>query len=367
VGAAVPGLRALLQGLMLRFLVVVPALVPAGGGAERENLARCIAALRAATPAPEAIVLVDDGSAEPIAGWIGDEPGPPVRVLRQDNAGPATARNTGARSFEPADDAVLVFVDADIIVPGDTFARLAADFARWPDAQAIWGTVTAAHPHRGAISTYKNLTHRHFTLAQPERTRHLTTMLAAVRRPAFDAAGGFDEAFRTVSVEDVELGRSLHDRGLAVYLDAGLAAEHRHNFTALGALRNDFRKARGMASATLDRRARGERSVQVDGAGERRQVRYLLSVPLGVGAVGSALAGRWRWSAACLAGMAFLERDLLRFIQEDQGPLFAAAVVPWMAIERTNVAAALVAGTGDHLVRRLRRKVRPLLPVRTGG
>ena len=82
-------------------------------------------------------------------------------------------------------------------------------------------------------------------------------MLAAVRSPAFEAAGGFDEAFRTVSVEDVEFGRSLHDRGLAVYLDAGLAAEHRHNFTALGALRNDFRKARGMAAATLDRRARG--------------------------------------------------------------------------------------------------------------
>lgn len=352
--------------MTVRFFVVIPALVPAGGGAERENLARCIAALRAATPPPEAIVLVDDGSPEPIAGWIGDQPGPPVRVLRQDNAGPASARNAGARSFEPADDAVLVFVDADIVVPADTFARLAADFARWPDAQAIWGTVTAAHPHRGAISTYKNLTHRHFTLAQPERTRHLTTMLAAVRRAAFDVAGGFDEAFRTVSVEDVEFGRSLHDRGLAVYLDRGLEAEHRHNFTALGALRNDFRKARGMAAATLDRRARGEPSVQVDGAGERRQVRYLLSVPLGVGAVGSALAGRWRWSAACLAGMAFLERDLLRFIQEDQGPLFAAAVVPWMAIERTNVAAALVAGTGDHLVRRLRRKVRPLLPGRTG-
>lgn len=337
----------------MRFHVVIPALIRSP--ADRESLSRCVWALRGCDPAPVEIIVVDDGSPDAIAGWIGDEPGPAVHVVRQPNAGPAAARNTGVARCGAAPDDIVVFVDADIVVPADTFARLAADFARWPTAQAVWGTVTADHPHADVISQYKNLTHRHFTLAQPEETRHLTTMLAAVRRSAFDKAGGFDEAYTTVSVEDVEFGRTLHEAGLPVFIDHALAAEHRHHFTVRSALRNDFRKARAMAAATLDRRAQGGASVQTGGPGEQRQVRYLLSVPLGVAALGAALTGRWRWSAAFLGALTYLERDLVRFIVKERGPLFAAAVVPWMAVERTTVALAIVAGTGDHVVARIRR------------
>ena len=339
-------------------LPVRPSAAPVRPAADREILAHCLGALRCYDPAPVEILVVDDGSPEPISGWIGEESGPSVRVVHQANAGPASTRNTGVTGSDAGPDDIVVFVDADVVVPLDTFARLAADFARWPSALAVWGAVTADHPHRDVISRYKNLTHRHFTLQRPDETRHLTTMLAAVRRSAFDQTGGFDEAYSSVSVEDVELGRTLHDAGLSVFLDRALAAEHRHRFTAMSALRNDFRKARAMATATLDRRACGSPSVQTDGPGERRQVRYLLSGPLGVAAVGAALTGRWRWSAAFLAALAYVERDLVRFIADEEGPLFTAALVPWMAVERTTVAVAVVAGTGDHLVGRVRRRVR---------
>ncbi len=361
-GTTLSGVCALLQDLtpapdrVGRFVVVIPSLVRSL--AERENLSRCVYALRCCEPAPIEIIIVDDGSPEPIAGWLGPEPGPPVRMIRQPNAGPAAARNAGVSHSGAAPEDFIVFVDADIVVPLDTFARLAEDFERWPSAQAIWGTVTAEHPHPDAISRYKNLTHRHLTLAQAAETRHLTTMLAAVRRAAFDQTGGFDEAFRGVSMEDVEFGRTLFEAGLPVYIDKALAVEHRHRFTPVSALHNDFRKARALAAATLDRRARGGLSVATDGPGERRQVRYLLSIPLGVAAVGAALTGRWRWSAAFLSGLAFVERDLLRFITNEEGALFAAAMLPWMAIERTTVSLGLAAGVGDHAVRRAKRSAR---------
>lgn len=327
---------------MPTFSVVVPALVRDAEAAD--DLARCLAALRACDPAPADVVVVDDGSTVAVVAPPG------VRVLRQANAGPAAARNAGAAATSGD---VLVFVDADVVVPVDAFARLAEGFAAAPDAAAIWGTVTASHPHRGVVSRYKNLTHRHFTLRQARETRHLTTMLAAVRRTDFVRVGGFDTRLRTVSVEDVELGRSLHDAGGRVLLDPSLAAEHRHRFTLLGAVRNDFHKARRMAAATLARRARGADSVAVRGAGERRQVQYLLGVPLGVGAVLAALAGRWSLAGGLAAGLVAWEHDLWSYLREEEGTVFALACVPLMCLERTTVAAALATGTVDHVRARL--------------
>lgn len=341
--------------------VVIPCLVRRDEDAR--HLAACLDALAQAAPAPREIVLVDDGSRQPLtvpAGWSGA----PMRVLRQSNAGPASARNAGALATSGS---VIVFVDADIAVPVDVFARLCDRLRERPEAAAVWGTVTSEHPHDGFVSRYKNLTHRHFTLLQAEETRHLTTMLAAVRREAFLAVGGFDTRLRTVSVEDVELGRDLHDRGLPVLLDKELASVHHHRFTLLRALKNDFHKARNHARTTLDRRSRGESSVQVDGPGERRQLHYLVGVPLGAGAVAALLTGRWRLSAALLGGLAVWERELLTFLAKEEGPLFALGALPLMAVERTTVATAVAAGVADHLRGRLRGGVeRPRLSEQPG-
>ena len=239
-----------------------------------------------------------------------------------------------------------MFVDADIVIPPDAFARLEAGFTG-SDVAAIWGTVSAAHPHPGVVSRYKNHTHRHFTLLQPHETRHLTSMLAAVRREVFLAAGGFDTRLRTVSVEDVELGRTLFERGDRVVIDKELAAEHRHRFTLLGALRNDFHKARHHARTTLTRRLRGDRSVALDGPGERRQLHYLVGVPLGVGAVAAALSGRWSLAFGLGAALVAWESDLFGYLRREEGFRFAVACVPLMAIERTTVAAAVLAGVTD--------------------
>jgi glycosyltransferase involved in cell wall biosynthesis len=321
----------------VRFSVIVPALVR--DDEDADNLARCLRALLACDPRPYEIIVVDDGSPEPV-----DPPG--VCLIRQENAGPAAARNAGARA---ASGDILVFIDADIVVGPDTFARLAAGFAERPDAAAIWGTVTAEHPHPGIVSRYKNLTHRHFTLRQERETRHLTTMLAAVRRADFERVGGFDQRLTTVSVEDVELGRTLYEAGARLVLDPALAAEHRHRFTLGRAIRNDFHKARQHVRTTLTRRALGEESVAVRGSGERRQLHYLLGVPLGAGAVAAALTGRLRLSATLAAWMVVWEQDLWTFLKDEGGLPFAVACVPLMAIERTTVAAAVVAGGVDFL------------------
>ncbi len=327
-----------------RFGVVVPVRVREPG--HRDDLAACLAALTAADPAPHDVVVVDDGSAPPVS--LTTDESQRARPRATPPRGPASARNTGAAGLVPACD-IVVFVDADIVVPPDTFARLADAFVRWPDAAAVWGTVTAAHPHPGRVSRYKNLSHRHFTLQNPARTRHLTSMLVAVRRDVFASVGGFDTTWDTVSVEDVELGRTLHAAGHAVYLDHGLAAEHRHRFTLDGAVRNDLHKVRRHVRTTLARRAAGCPSVAVEGAGERRQVHYLLGVPLGAGAIVALLAGRPLLAVGLTAALVGWERDFVSMLAREGGPAFALACVPLLVLERGVVAVATAAGVVDHL------------------
>ena len=61
---------------------------------EKQRLDRCLAALRGQSVQPELeIVVVDDGSTD---GGVDDLERTGVRVVRQVNQGPATARNTGA-------------------------------------------------------------------------------------------------------------------------------------------------------------------------------------------------------------------------------------------------------------------------------
>jgi GT2 family glycosyltransferase len=338
----------------VEFAVVVPAYLR--GDEDRTNLSACLAALSATDPPPAELLIVDDGSPEPVAAAIAESDGatcvPYARVVRVEHRGPAAARNAGAAM---TDAPILVFVDADVVVPRDTFARLDADLTAVPDAAAVWATVTAAHAHRGLVTRYKNLAHRHFTLSQRHApgdilcdTRHLTTMLAAVRREAFEAAGGFDETFDSVSVEDIELGRTLVDAGHRVVLDLALAVEHRHRFTPLRALRNDLRKVRHHARTTLARRRRNAPSVAVEDPGERRQLFYLFTIPLGPAAVSAAITGHPLVATAALATLAIAERHLLAHLAREGSLPLAIAALPWMAIERCTAATAILLALADR-------------------
>ena len=77
------------------------------------------------------------------------------------------------------------------------------------------------------VSQYRNLLH-HFV--HQEGNPEASTFWAgcgAVRRAAFDAVAGYDEArFRRPSIEDIELGYRLRRAGYRIRLDRDLQCTH---------------------------------------------------------------------------------------------------------------------------------------------
>ncbi|MET0556527.1 MAG: glycosyltransferase [Vicinamibacteria bacterium] len=197
----------------------------------RPTVLRTLEALASGTDgvaAWEAIVVDDgsrDGTSQAVESWARAR-GLPVRCLVQRNAGPASARNHGARE---AKGRVLAFLDDDIHVrPGflarhlDVLGRhpgswvvgrvvhpealRATPFGRWRDDQ--WESFHRAHA--GGLGETQGMTAAHLAVPREELLR----------------LGGFDEAFPLASCEDAELALRARAHGVRILYDPENVALH---------------------------------------------------------------------------------------------------------------------------------------------
>src|SRR5271157_3840204 len=91
------------------------------------------------------IMVVDDGSPEPVAPVVESRVAcPPISLscIRQPNAGPAAARNTG---FRASRGEIVLFVDDDILCPIDLIRRHVEAHQRFPGS-VIFGRCPYAEP-----------------------------------------------------------------------------------------------------------------------------------------------------------------------------------------------------------------------------
>jgi glycosyltransferase involved in cell wall biosynthesis len=166
----------------------VSVIIPAYNAAT--HIERTIASALAQTHPPLEILVVDDGSLDRTANLVAKLP-PPVRLIRKENGGPASARNLGAREAK-----------------GDWLALLDADDRWLPDklrAQLICG----ADDRVGMVHCLPD--HRDDRV--PDRLTFdllwernwIINSSVLIRREAFAELGGFKEARELISVEDYNL------------------------------------------------------------------------------------------------------------------------------------------------------------------
>jgi len=198
----------------MRVSVIIPT------SNRRETVLRTAqAVLRQDYPVPdcEIIVVVDgggDGTAEALRRLDIESR---LRIVEQENRGPASARNSG---FQVANGELLTFLDDDMLcTPGWLRAHVAAHASSDGDEIVGMGAIYADPEDAPTLAAdvFSNGIGSEYLLHRdcPERPWPKNVWSFAntsIRRKKLESAGGFDERFRMR--EDCELGARLLNAGM---------------------------------------------------------------------------------------------------------------------------------------------------------
>jgi hypothetical protein len=286
------------------------AIIPATN--EPVTLHRCRAAIDSARAAPEEVIVVSE---------------PPL-------AGPAASRNVGARQ---AEGDVLVFVDADVEVHSDAFARIRDAFDEDDDLIAVFGSYDDAPSAPGVVSAFRNLLHHdvHQESAGPATT--FWAGLGAVRRDAFLRVGGFDdERYAVPSIEDIELGMRLSADGARIELMPEIQGTHLKHWSLWGMVRTDFAQ-RGVPWVGLIIESGGSSALNLGW-------KHRLSAVASVTGLGAIALRRPRTALASFGVLVALNRRFYGLLVRRRGVFEAAAGVLLHAVHHAVSAAAVPFG-----------------------
>jgi glycosyltransferase involved in cell wall biosynthesis len=299
---------------------LISAIVPVynGAGVLPQSLPPLLA-MRHAGEISE-VIVVDDGSTDTtvaVATALGVVP-----IPSGGRVGPGGARNVAAAV---ATGNVLWFVDADVVVHADA-ARLIASVLVTSGAAAVFGCYDDRPPARNFFSQYKNLAHRYYHAREPGDAATFWAGCGAIRKDAFFAAGGFDAVrYPHPSIEDIELGFRLRQRGAAIVLDPRIQATHLKVWRLANLLHTDIvRRALPWSRLILERTGLPD-ALNV-GSGER--VNAILAAALLACVVLAAARVVPFWAPlAAIAAVAIANRRLFAAFRRARGTLFAIAAV----------------------------------------
>ncbi len=322
------------------FTVIVP--VHDGGPA----FERCLASLAASEFQDFELVVVDDGSTDGSSA-LARRAG--ARVLRSDTSGgPAAARNAGARE---AAAARLFFLDADCAIHPDALGRAADLFRTEPDIAAVFGSYDDRPADPGVVSRYRNILHHHVHHCGRRRASTFWAGCGAIRRDAFEAVGGFDaERYPRPSVEDIDLGVRLVERGHEIRLEPRIQATHLKAWSVGGMIRTDAL-----------RRAAPWTEMALRSGGFPRDLNTGLRGRLGVSAAAGAAAcfaaapRRPRLAPlglALTAAMVAVDLDLFRLLRRRGGLGLTLAAIPLHGLHHLSAGVGFTVGAARHLLRR---------------
>jgi glycosyltransferase involved in cell wall biosynthesis len=168
-------------------------------------------------------------------------------------SGPAAARNEGAK--RAAGD-ILLFIDADVVVTENTLGQFADIFIGDPGISAAFGSYDDSPRAPDFISQYRNLLHHFVHQRSSADARTFWAGCGAVRREVFSGLGGFDrDKYPTPSIEDIELGYRMKEKGYGIALDKSIQVKHLKHWDMLSVIRTDiFNRALPWSKLILETR-----------------------------------------------------------------------------------------------------------------
>jgi len=223
----------------------------------RRTLLRVIAAIErefADFTEPGEVIVVDDGSTDGTSQATVRESSAGAIYVRQEQSGPAAARNRGAAI---ASKGLILFLGDDTVPTAGFIPHHYEAHQREPETIAVVG-YTIWDEAAVKVTPFLRFVNEHgsqFAYARMRNARDAMyrffyTSNASIEREIFFAAGGFNEAFTTAAWEDIEFAyRAERVTGVRVVFEPRAVALHDHPTSAAAFLQRTT--AVGRATAVL--------------------------------------------------------------------------------------------------------------------
>jgi GT2 family glycosyltransferase len=297
----------------------VSIVIPAYNAAS--TIAQTLEAItRQTSPVSCEVIVVDDGSTDETPQILKDFSG---IYLRQTNAGPAAARNRGARL---AQHELIYFLDSDCVPCPDWLEKILSGFDDPSIGVVAGGYAIANEQELLARCIHREILYRYGRM--PEFPRFFGSYNFCVRRDVFEKTGGFDENYRHPSGEDNALSYKILNAGHRIRFVPGAKVKHYHTDKVKKYLREQFRHGfwRARIYLTHPRYARGD---------DYTFWKDIIEPPLVAGILVLALL-RPPWSLVGLAFLVCLEFGYgLLMVKNAKEGLFWGAVMILRAFWRT--------------------------------
>jgi glycosyltransferase involved in cell wall biosynthesis len=241
-----------------RFSVVVPTY------SRPRQLGACLTALAASSYPRELfeVVVVNDGGAPPDECVASFRDRLDVRLISQEHAGPAIARNTGAAN---AAGTFLAFTDDDCMPAPGWLRALDARLAAEPD-RLVGGRIVNSLSENVYSEASQLLVQYLYEYFADRRSgpRFFSSSNLALRADLFQAIGGFDRGFVLSAGEDREICDRWQQGGRELSYEADALVYHAHDLSLKRFVRQHFAYGRGAHFYHLARSERKQERMKVE-------------------------------------------------------------------------------------------------------
>jgi glycosyltransferase involved in cell wall biosynthesis len=169
------------------------------------------------------VVVVDDGSTDStpeVASGFKN-----VRLIRQENAGPAAARNKGAQE---AKGDIILFTDSDCAPEGDWVSQIVRSFEEEPDISGVKGRYKTRQKELVARFVQLEYEDKYDYMERHRYIDFIDTYSAGFKKEVFLRMQGYDPEFPVACAEDVELSYRMSRQGHKMVFNPRAVVDHIH-------------------------------------------------------------------------------------------------------------------------------------------
>jgi len=181
------------------------------------------------------VIVVDDNSADGSSEFA--EKYADIVLKMETKVAPAQARNKGASASKGE---ILFFIDSDVQIAPDSISRVVKAMKEDRNIAAVFGSYDDNPFYKNFFSQYKNLLHHFVHQRANPQAQTFWAGCGAIRREIFLKEDGFPEKYSSASIEDVELGYKLTEKGHEIRLLKGLQVTHLKKWNFVTLLKSDI-------------------------------------------------------------------------------------------------------------------------------